>query len=68
MQGIGLKPKRDIGTMIKNAFTTRANLNRNHDPANVVDGLFAIARGLDAIAEQLSEVACSIDVASQRQG
>jgi hypothetical protein len=37
--------------MIGNAFITDAERDRGGASANVVDGLFAIARGLSAVAE-----------------
>lgn len=42
-----------IPEVLDHNFTSPNELDRNGEPANVVDGLFAIARGLNRIADAL---------------
>lgn len=43
----------DISTAISNALTTPNESDSNGEWANVVDGLFAIARALDNVAKAI---------------
>ncbi len=42
-----------LGRAVREVFVSPNESDRNMEPANVVDGLFAIARGLHAIADAL---------------
>ena len=44
---------KEITKAVENALTTPNETDRNGEAANVVDGLFAIARALDSIAVAL---------------
>ncbi len=45
-----------------------ANMDQNSEPANVVDGLFAVARGLCAISDSLDAIAAAIRGARDEKG
>jgi hypothetical protein len=44
-----------IARALQRVFESTIEVDRNFDPANVVDGLFAIARGLHRIADVMEE-------------
>ena len=50
-----------IQEAIREVFISPNEEDRNSEPANVVDGLFAIARSLSAVAESLDRVAGVLD-------
>ena len=45
-----------VAEAIADAFISPNELDRNMEPANVVDGLFAIARGLNKVAIALDRL------------
>ncbi|SHF74102.1 hypothetical protein SAMN02745218_02987 [Desulfofundulus australicus DSM 11792] len=47
----------DIAKVIKGAFISPNERDNNFEPANVVDGLYAIARALDRLAEAVEQLA-----------
>lgn len=46
---------RILGRALDRNFTSPNEADRNLEPANVVDGLFAIARGLHDVADAIRE-------------
>jgi hypothetical protein len=44
---------KQIGAAVVQCFTSPNEADSNGETANVVDGLFAIARALDRVAEQM---------------
>ena len=50
-----------IQEAIRDVFISPNEEDSNAEPANVVDGLFAIARSLGAVAESLDRVAGALD-------
>jgi hypothetical protein len=44
---------RDVGAMLGETLISVNESDRNLEPANVVDGLFAIARALQSVAEAI---------------
>lgn len=49
-----------VAAALHNVFISTNEADRNLEPANVVDGLFAIARALDRVAEAVNGVAGQI--------
>lgn len=49
------RPVEHISDAITSALTSPNEMDRNLEPANVVDGLFAIARGLQAVADAIRD-------------
>jgi hypothetical protein len=56
-------PGETVARAIMETLETGAQSNGNVEAANVVDGLFAIARGLDRIADAINEVDKSLNSA-----
>jgi len=50
------KPNRPKNSELLDCFISPNESDRNLEAANVVDGLFAIARGLTAIAKAIEEL------------
>jgi hypothetical protein len=44
---------KEVALAIENGLTTIAEVNLDDRPANVVDGLFAIARALESVAKAI---------------
>lgn len=47
---------RDIGTALSDCLMSPNESDRNLEPANVVDGLFAIARAVDRLANAIHKL------------
>ena len=52
------KPK-EIYIGLEHVFISPNELDRNMEPANVVDGLFAIARSISKVADSLNKLGLS---------
>jgi hypothetical protein len=46
----------DISAAISDSFVSPNETDRNWEPANVVDGLFAIARAIQSLANAMRKV------------
>lgn len=51
----------DVGEALLEAFISPNETDSNLEPANVVDGLFAIARAVDRLAEAIKSFPASRD-------
>lgn len=54
----------DVGTAIRDTLISPNESDRNMEPANVVDGLYAIARAVIAHAEAIRELAAALERAN----
>jgi hypothetical protein len=56
-----IQSKRDIGTAIENALVSPNECDSNLEAANVVDGLFAIARAISGHTAALEHGALALE-------